>query len=146
MLNGVLAGKFTARPIEDILRDEYADFWSDTRDYRPAIQVASVSCQPTFNPKSSKEAIEDMMKSIQKEVGAMKFKTITIPAVKRIVYHDPATIVFWQDGTKTVVKCMDGEPFEKYAGFCAALAKKVFGSTSKAKKVAGAKKKGDAEE
>ena len=71
---------------------------------------------------------------------------ITIPAVKRIVYHDPATIVFWQDGTKTVVKCMDGEPFEKYAGFCAALAKKVFGSTSKAKKVAGAKKKGEIEE
>ena len=73
-------------------------------------------------------------------------ENITIPAVKRIVYHDPATIVFWQDGTKTVVKCMDGEPFEKYAGFCAALAKKVFGSTSKAKKVAGAKKKGGAEE
>ena len=70
----------------------------------------------------------------------------TAPVVKRIVYHDPATIVFWQDGTKTVVKCMDGEPFEKYAGFCAALAKKVFGSTSKAKKVAGAKKKDEVEE
>lgn len=70
----------------------------------------------------------------------------SIPNVKRIVYHDPATIVFWQDGTKTVVKCMDGEPFEKYAGFCAALAKKVFGSTSKAKKVAGAKKKTEVEE
>lgn len=68
------------------------------------------------------------------------------PSVKRIVYHNPATIVFWQDGTKTVVKCMDGEPFEKYAGFCAALAKKVFGSTSKAKKVAGAKKKDEVEE
>ena len=75
-----------------------------------------------------------------------KIENITIPAVKRIVYHDPATIVFWQDGTKTVVKCMDGEPFEKYAGFCAALAKKVFGSTSKAKKVAGAKKKDVVEE
>jgi hypothetical protein len=71
---------------------------------------------------------------------------ITVPSVKRIVYHDPATIVFWQDGTKTVVKCMDGEPFEKYAGFCAALAKKIFGSTSKAKKVAGAKKKDEVAE
>ena len=75
-----------------------------------------------------------------------KNENITIPVVKRIVYHDPATIVFWQDGDKTVVKCMDGEPFEKYAGFCAALAKKVFGSTSKAKKVAGAKKKDEVEE
>ena len=67
-------------------------------------------------------------------------------SVRRILYHNPATIVFWQDGTKTVVKCMDGEPFEKYAGFCAALAKKVFGSTSKAKKVAGAKKKDEVAE
>ena len=73
-------------------------------------------------------------------------ENIAIPSVKRIVYNDPATIVFWQDRTKTVVKCMDGEPFEKYAGFCAALAKKVFGSTSKAKKVAGAKKKDEVEE
>ena len=72
--------------------------------------------------------------------------TGVIPYVKRVVYNAPATIVFWQDGTKTVVKCMDGEPFEKYAGFCAALAKKVFGSTSKAKKVAGAKKKDEVEE
>ena len=70
----------------------------------------------------------------------------TIPNVKRVVYNNPATIIFWSDGTKTVVKCMDGEPFEKYAGFCAALAKKVFGSTSKAKKVAGAKKKDEVEE
>lgn len=61
--------------------------------------------------------------------------------VKRVLYHNPATIVFWNDDTKTVVKCMSGEPFEKYAGFCAALAKKVFGSTSKAKKTSDAKEK-----
>ena len=96
------------------------------------------------------EITADLSKDVWAEVmfGNPKNKKsegITIPVVKRIVYHDPATIVFWQDGTKTVVKCMDGEPFEKYAGFCAALAKKVFGSTSKAKKVAGAKKKDEVE-
>jgi hypothetical protein len=91
----------------------------------------------------SKDAWAEMMFGKPKNKSVER---ITIPAIKRIVYHDPATIVFWQDGTKTVVKCMDGEPFEKYAGFCAALAKKVFGSTSKAKKVAGAKKKDEVEE
>ena len=91
----------------------------------------------------SKDAWAEMMFGKPKN---KKSESATIPVVKRIVYHDPATIVFWQDGTKTVVKCMDGEPFEKYAGFCAALAKKVFGSTSKAKKVAGAKKKGEVDE
>lgn len=56
-----------------------------------------------------------------------------IPDIDRVVFSGPATIVFWTDGTKTVVKCMDGEKFERYAGFMAACMKKMFGSTSRAK-------------
>ena len=56
-----------------------------------------------------------------------------IPGIDRILFNDPATIVFWEDGTKTVVKCMTGEKFERYAGFAAAVMKKMFGSTSAAK-------------
>lgn len=48
----------------------------------------------------------------------------------QIIFNDPATIVFWEDGTKTVVKCAPGTPFNKYAGFCAALAKHVYVSNS----------------
>ena len=48
----------------------------------------------------------------------------------RIIFNDPATIVFWEDGTKTVVKCAPGTPFNKYAGFCAAVAKKVYVNNS----------------
>ena len=58
-----------------------------------------------------------------------------IPDVRRIIFNDPATIVFWEDDTKTVVKCMAGEKFERYAGFAAACMKKMFGSTSRAKAV-----------
>lgn len=46
--------------------------------------------------------------------------------VDRIIYNDPATIVFWGDGSKTVVKCSPGEKFSKYHGFCAALTKHVY--------------------
>ena len=91
---------------------------------------------PDKNPYPANDFLKELF------VGTLTMKPKKeVPAVKRIIYNNPATIVFWQDRTKTVVKCMDGEPFEKYAGFCAALAKKVFGSTSKAKKVAGAKEK-----
>lgn len=58
-----------------------------------------------------------------------------IPDVRRIVFSCPATIVFWEDDTKTVVKCMEGEKFERYAGFAAACMKKMFGSTSRAKSI-----------
>lgn len=40
------------------------------------------------------------------------------------------TDVLWEDGTVTVVKLREGEDFDEYAAFCAALAKKVFGSTN----------------
>lgn len=58
-----------------------------------------------------------------------------IPDVERIIFNPPATIVFWEDGTKTVVKCMEGQPYEKYAGFAMACMKKMFGSTSRAKAI-----------
>lgn len=52
----------------------------------------------------------------------------------RILRSGPATIVFWQDGTKTVVKKAPDEEDNAYAAFTAALGKKIFGSNSKLKK------------
>lgn len=58
-----------------------------------------------------------------------------IPDIDNIIFSGPATIVFWTDGTKTVVKAMAGEKIERYAGFAAACMKKMFGSTSRAKSI-----------
>ena len=60
--------------------------------------------------------------------------------VDHILYNPPATIVFWEDGTKTVVKCAAGEPFSEYNGFAAALLKKAYGSNSHVKKIISRKK------
>lgn len=54
---------------------------------------------------------------------------------KKIIYNDPATIVFWQDGTKTVVKRSPSEQFNKYNAFCAALAKRIFENNSQVNKI-----------
>ena len=56
-----------------------------------------------------------------------------IPCVDRVIFSGPATIVIFTDGTKSMVKCMEGEKFERYAGFCAAIMKRLFGSTTAAK-------------
>lgn len=50
---------------------------------------------------------------------------------ERIEFHDPATIVFWTDGTKTVVKARHGDKFDKEKGLAMAIAKKVMGNTNK---------------
>lgn len=58
-----------------------------------------------------------------------------IPDIERIIFNPPATVVYWIDGTKTVVKTMEGDRFEKYAGFAMACMKKMFGSTGTAKNI-----------
>ena len=54
---------------------------------------------------------------------------------ERIVHSGPATIVFWNDKTKTVVKCSENDIYDEYEAFCAALAIKMFGSNSHLKKM-----------
>ena len=53
----------------------------------------------------------------------------------RIIYNVKATIVFWKDGTKTVVKLSEGDYDNPYNAFCAALAKKIFGNNSRVRKI-----------
>ncbi len=53
---------------------------------------------------------------------------------KKVIFNNPATIVYWQDGTKTVVKASD-ETYDPEAGFTSALAKKIFGSRNRYKKI-----------
>ena len=49
-------------------------------------------------------------------------------AIKNVIFNPPATIVFWKDGTKTVVKTQNNEPFDKEKGLAMAYIKKVFGN------------------
>lgn len=62
---------------------------------------------------------------------------------KKVIYSGGKTIVIWQDNSKTIVSCGDGDQYDEYAGFCAALAKKIFGTTSAAKRIMNENKKVD---
>ena len=53
----------------------------------------------------------------------------------RILKSGNATIVFWNDGGKTIVKRAEDEPDNEYTAFTAALAKRVFGSNNAIKKI-----------
>lgn len=47
--------------------------------------------------------------------------------IKKVIFADPATIVFWADGTKTVVKA-ENETFDLEKGLAMAIAKKALGN------------------
>ena len=46
------------------------------------------------------------------------------PDVKKVIFNNPATIVFWSDGTKTVVKCQEGDTFDQEKGLALCFMKK----------------------
>lgn len=48
-------------------------------------------------------------------------------SIKQVIFNDPATIVIWADGTKTVVKCQDGDVFDKEKGLAMAISKRALG-------------------
>ena len=47
---------------------------------------------------------------------------------EQVIYNDPATIVYWSDGTKTVVRCHEGDVFDRREGFLLCCAKRLMGN------------------
>lgn len=50
------------------------------------------------------------------------------PAIKKVVFNNPATIVIWRDDVKTVVKCGEGDTFDPEKGLAMAISKRFFGN------------------
>ena len=59
-----------------------------------------------------------------------------IPTPKRIIISKKSkvTVVLWDDGTKTIVRCSEADTYDIYAAYCAAFAKKCYGTNSQLKK------------
>lgn len=69
-------------------------------------------------------------------IDASKVNFLGIPVFvsiypTKIKFHGPATIVFWNDGTKTVVKCRDDELFDPEKAVALCYMKRATGNTSK---------------
>lgn len=60
-------------------------------------------------------------------MGCYGVYTFKQPKIKKVIYNDPATIVLWNDGTKTVVKCMEGDTFSQEMGLAMCVCKKALG-------------------
>lgn len=51
-----------------------------------------------------------------------------LPAIKKVIFNEPATIVLWADDTKTVVTCQNGDVFDPEKGLAMAITKKTLGN------------------
>lgn len=48
--------------------------------------------------------------------------------IEKVIFNKPATIAFWSDGTKTVVKCSDEDIFDSEKGIALCYMKKFLGN------------------
>jgi hypothetical protein len=46
-----------------------------------------------------------------------------------VIINEPSIIVFWTDGSKTIVKCAESDTFDPEIGICIAFMKKFLGNT-----------------
>lgn len=77
----------------------------------------------------STDGLADVMARLSR--GGVKFTLPMLPkhAIKQVIFNNPATVVLWSDGTKTVVKCSENDTFDPEIGLAMAICKKAFGNT-----------------
>lgn len=78
----------------------------------------------------SEQMITKVTKAIKakKEEKNMMNKSNFIYAINKVIYHNPATIVLWADGTKTTAKVVADETYDPEKGLLLCALKKLSGS------------------
>lgn len=74
------------------------------------------------------DILQEIKKSLNFIYGIRRDNIDDELTIKRVIFNAPATIVFWLDGSKTVVKAQNGEPFDKEKGLAMAICKKLSGN------------------
>lgn len=92
----------------------------------------------TYEYRVSPNDYKKIQDFVENELSAIKYPAVPInacygfmksrPTVDRVIFNSPATIIFWTDGTKTVVKCQPGDTYDEEKGFMAAYLKKLLGN------------------
>ena len=91
----------------------------------------SVKVDEAFNDVSESENYAELDVAATKAVYDYWHPGNGLKVVK-VIYNKPATIVFWNDGTKTVVVCDKKDKYDPEKGFFIACTKKLFGNDYRA--------------
>ena len=59
----------------------------------------------------------------------------TIPEIKNVYFNDPVTVVMWNDGTKTIVRCSENDFYDPEKGLAMAIIKKFYGNDNSFHKI-----------
>ena len=80
-----------------------------------------------------KQFIKHLCGEVHKEIEKRRKEIIEMNTPKRIIFNEPATVVFWKDGSKTVAKAHN-ETYDPEKGLAMCYAKKALGDGYEASK------------
>ena len=130
--SGAMAGQI-AKPLyetkkeltdEDILK-------TLTKDQLKALRIREAKARRRDYDISSVKPIlntfdENQRKLADKLTNRATNTNLSYLKIRKIIYNNPATIVIWNDGTKTVTKVGKDQEFSEYFGLLAAIAKRIY--------------------
>lgn len=97
--------------------------------YRNALKDTKVAMNSVYGFNSYSKTLEYAANDIEETIKTLYNKMYKLEQkyIESVIFNYPATIVFWNDGTKTVVK-VQNEKFDPEKGLAMAIAKKYFGN------------------
>ena len=101
-------------------------------DHPPIRFIASVDTKADPETEKAREeffkraALRNIKSKSNNDISKPKM-TYGCPGIKKVIFNDPATIVLWGDGTKTVVKCSEGDTYSEWSGLAFCICKKLMG-------------------
>ena len=104
-----------------------------TFQFNPGDLLRDRQCD--WHIRKREESVFDSMRymhwanCVMEEATKKKEETnMTAASIKNVIFAPPATIVYWSDGSKTVVKCSEKDVFDPEKGLAMAIAKRCGGN------------------
>lgn len=113
-----MLGEYIKQDIE--MTEQIVNFYSSD-EWRKMKQMFITSGRQNGKTKCLADAYKQL---INRRFGVPSM----IPDIEDVIFNGPATIVFWKDGTKTVVKAQDDDEFDPEKGLAMAISKKALGN------------------
>lgn len=100
------------------LTSKLSDIWLN-----PSRASGQITAAETFE-----KATQSFLKSESELNKYLEENNMRKLAIKKVIYKNPATIVYWNSGEKTVVKCGENETFDPEKGLAMAIIKHLLGN------------------
>lgn len=111
-----------------VYRVVHMDYDSMSRVMEIAIELNENSFnKERTNDMPPKENRSGYFATVKNNIDILNYGLGGSMKIDRVTFNGPATIVFWTDGTKTIVKCMEDEEFDPEKGLAMAICKRLYG-------------------